>query len=361
MLDLARALARDPQLLILDEITAALPSDLAERVFAVMAAQKERGRSSLFITHRLREVIAHCDNATVLRDGRDVGTLVPKEGGEVKIVEFMLGPEVARAAQAAGTHPRESIRIADDVPTALEVRDLAVDETLSGVSFELRPGEILGVAALEAQGQDALFEVLSGQRRPTGGEVLVKGKPLRARHPYDAIRAGVVLVPADRLQALLPQRSIGENIAAPRFNNPRRWGPVGIPAERRRIASAIDDLSIDTRAQRQVRRLSGGNQQKVTIARWLANGFETLLCFDPTRGIDVGTKRQIYELLRRLAGEGAAVLLFTSELAEIPLVCDRAICLYGGRVTAELDGPTADEATLLKAMHGLEREAVGAA
>ena len=110
-----------------------------------------------------------------------------------------------------------------------------------------------------------------------------------------------------------------------------------------------------------MRRLSGGNQQKVTIARWLANGFETLLCFDPTRGIDVGTKRQIYALLHRLAGEGAAVLLFTSELAEIPLVCDRAICLYGGRVTAEVDGPTADEATLLKAMHGLEREAVGAA
>jgi ribose transport system ATP-binding protein len=210
------------------------------------------------------------------------------------------------------------------------------------------------VAALEAQGQDALFEVLSGQRRPTSGEILTRGKTLRARHPYDAIRAGLVLVPADRVQALLPQRSIAENIAAPRFNNPLRWGPVSIPAERRRIARAIDDLSIDTRAQRQVRRLSGGNQQKVTIARWLANGFETLLCFDPTRGIDVGTKRQIYALLRRLAGDGAAVLLFTSELAEIPLVCDRAICLYGGRVTAELDAAGADEATLLKAMHGLQ-------
>ena len=132
-----------------------------------------------------------------------------------------------------------------------------------------------------------------------------------------------MLVPADRLQALLPQRSIAENIAAPRFNNPRRWGPVAIRAERRRVAGAIEALSIDTRAHRQVRRLSGGNQQKVTIARWLANGFETLLCFDPTRGIDVGTKRQIYALLRSLAGDGAAILLFTSELAEIPLVCDR--------------------------------------
>ena len=110
-----------------------------------------------------------------------------------------------------------------------------------------------------------------------------------------------------------------------------------------------------------MRRLSGGNQQKVTIARWLANGFQTLLCFDPTRGIDVGTKRQIYALLRKLAGEGAAVLLFTSELAEVPLVCDRVICLYGGCVTAELDAAGADEATLLKAMHGLEGESEEAA
>ena len=358
MLDLARALARDPQLLILDEITAALPADLAERVFAVMQRQKESGRSALFITHRLREVIAHCDRATVLRDGGDVGTLVPQEGGEEKIVEFMLGEEVARAAGSAeATAPRERIELAADGPTALAVRGLQVGETLTDVSFALRPGEILGIAALEAQGQDELFAVLSGQQKPTAGEVLVQGEPLRARHPYDSIRAGVVLVPADRLQALLPQRSVAENIAAPRFNNPRRWGPVGIREERRRVQGAIDALSIDTRAQRQVRRLSGGNQQKVTIARWLANGFQTLLCFDPTRGIDVGTKRQIYALLRQLASDGAAVLLFTSELAEIPLVCDRVVCLYGGKVTAELDAAGADEATLLRAMHGLEEAA----
>ena len=355
MLDLARALAHEPQLLILDEITAALPSDLAERVFDVMRRQKKSGRSALFITHRLREVIAHCDRATVLRDGGDVGTLVPQEGGEEQIVEFMLGEEVARAAGSAeATPPRERIELAHEGPTALEVRDLDVGDMLAGVSFALRPGEILGIAALEAQGQDELFAALSGQTRPRGGEILVRGEPLRARHPYDAIRAGVVLVPADRLQALLPQRSIAENIAAPRFNNPFRWGPIGIREERHRVQGAIDALSIDTRAQRQVRRLSGGNQQKVTIARWLANGFQTLLCFDPTRGIDVGTKRQIYALLRQLAADGAAVLLFTSELAEIPLVCDRAVCLYGGKVTAELDAAGADEATLLRAMHGLE-------
>ena len=357
MIDLARALAREPQLLILDEITAALPSDLAERVFDVMRRQKERGRSALFITHRLREVIAHCDRATVLRDGEDVGTLVPQEGGEEKIVEFMLGAEVAQAAgRADATAPRERTVIPADGPSALEVSGLQFGGTLTDISFALRPGEILGIAALEGQGQDELFGILSGQRKPTNGQILVRGRPLRARHPYDAIRSGVVLVPADRLEALLPQRSVAENIAAPRFNNPLRWGPVGIRAERRRVQSAIEALSIDTRAQRQVRRLSGGNQQKVTIARWLANGFQTLLCFDPTRGIDVGTKRQIYTLLRKLAGDGAAILLFTSELAEIPLVCDRVVCLYGGRVTAELDASGADEATLLRAMHGLQGE-----
>ena len=200
MIDLARALARDPQLLILDEITAALPSDLAERVFDVMRRQKERGRSALFITHRLREVIAHCDRATVLRDGEDVGTLVPQEGGEEKIVEFMLGPEVAQAAgRADATAPRERIEVAANAPSALEVSGLQVADTLTDVSFVLRPGEILGIAALEGQGQDELFGVLSGQRRQTNGDVVVRGRPLRARHPYDAIRSGLVLVPADRL------------------------------------------------------------------------------------------------------------------------------------------------------------------
>jgi ribose transport system ATP-binding protein len=179
---------------------------------------------------------------------------------------------------------------------------------------------------------------------------------LKARHPYDAIRAGLVLVPADRLHALLPQRSVRENIAAPRYNRIARWGPINVPDERRRVRKAVEDLQIDIRAQRQVRRLSGGNQQKVTIARWLASGFQTLLCFDPTRGIDVGTKRQVYALLRRLADDGAAILFFSSELAELPLVADRVVTLYGGRITAELPGPAADEASLLRAMHGLVQD-----
>jgi ribose transport system ATP-binding protein len=358
MLDLARALTNDPQLLILDEITAALPSDLAERVFDVMRKQRDEGRSVLFITHRLAEVIATCDRATILRDGRNVDTMVPQEGGEARIVEIMLGPEAARAEAVASQLgeaevPEPAAEVAAEAETVLEVDDIRVG-AVQGISFALRRGEVLGLAALEGQGQDELFEALAGQRRLEGGELRVSGKAFRPRHPYDAVRRNVVLVPPDRLLALLPQRPVRENVAAPLYNSPLRWGPINMREEGRRVQRAVDALDIDMRAAKQVRRLSGGNQQKVTIARWIASGFAALLCNDPTRGIDVGTKRQVYGLLRELAEDGAAILFFSSELAEFPLVCDRVLTVYGGRVTAELVGAAADEATLLQAMHGLE-------
>jgi ribose transport system ATP-binding protein len=357
MIDLARALVRQPKLLLLDEITAALPSDLAERVFSVMREAREAGRSVLFITHRLKEVIATCDRATILRDGGAVATIVPQEGGEAAIVEYMLGPEAARAAAEAAELEGEEAQPARERSggVALEVVSLSAGR-VDDVSLSLRSGEIVGIAALDGQGQDDLFDVLSGETSADAGEIRVGGRVLKARHPYDAIRAGLVLVPADRLHALLPQRSVRENIAAPRYNRISRWGPINMRDEARRVREAIDSLQIDTRAARQVRRLSGGNQQKVTLARWLASGFATMLCFDPTRGIDVGTKRQIYSLLRRLAEDGAAILFFSSELTEFPLVCDRVLTLYGGRITAELPGAAADEASLLHAMHGLVEE-----
>src|SRR4051812_43116875 len=357
MLDLARALSRDPKLLLLDEITAALPSDLAERVFTVMERARARGRSVLFITHRLKEVIASCDRATILRDGGAVAEIDPREGGEAAIVEHMLGPEAARAASVAVERDTAPRAADDERAPALEVRGVTTGQ-LADLSFAVRPGEVLGIAALEGQGQEELFDVLSGETSPGSGQLVVAGKAFKARHPYDAIRAGVVLVPPDRLHALLPQRSVRENIAAPRYNRVARWGSINMRDEGRRVSEAVDALQIDVRAARQVRRLSGGNQQKVTIARWLASGFATMLCFDPTGGIDVGTKGQIYALLRSLADEGAAVLFFSSELAEFPLVCDRVLTLFGGRITAELAGPAADEASLLRAMHGLVEEDV---
>jgi ribose transport system ATP-binding protein len=356
MLDLARALAFDPQLLLLDEITAALPPDLSERVFAITTHWRQRNRSVLFISHRLAEVREHCDMCTVLRDGRDVASFHPGEGGESQIVAAMLG-EASAAVRDVARERRAARERTEDEKPRLVVRDLLIDRQDAGVTFEVQAGEVLGMAALEGQGQDRLFEILSGNVRAAGGEILVDGQPLKARHPYDAIRRGVVLVPSNRLMALLPQRPIRENIAIPLFNRISRWGPINIGRERRQVSEAVTRLSIDTRAAAQARRLSGGNQQKLTIGRWLAAGFRTLLLFDPTRGIDVGTKHQIYDLVRELADGGAAIVLFTSELREIALVCDRVAVLHNGAIVAEMP-PTASETDLLTAAHGLEVTAV---
>ncbi|MDQ3128110.1 MAG: ATP-binding cassette domain-containing protein, partial [Chloroflexota bacterium] len=244
-----------------------------------------------------------------------------------------------------------------DAVARISARNLSSGTKLSDVSFDLYPGEVLGVVALEGQGQDELFDILAGSERPGGGELLVDGTAVSFRHPADAIRAGLVYVPADRAEALLMQRSVRENIALPFTTRFASWGPIPVRSERHKVDAAIATLQIDTRAAAEVRRLSGGNQQKVTIARWVAGGVRTMLCFDPTRGIDIGTKQQIYALLRDLANAGAAVLLYTSELKEIQLACDRAIVIFRGRVVAEIPVAEADEPTLLRAAYDLKPDA----
>ena len=356
IIDLARALAIEPDVLMLDEMTAALPANLTERVLDVVARQRGGDRSVIFISHRLIEIAAVCDRATVLREGETVGVVDVSVGSEGRIVELMLGQaagemqafaeRAAAATRAPGARPR------------LTARDLSARTKLEGVSFDLYPGEVLGVVALEGQGQDELFAILAGSEHPSSGELLVDGSTVSFHHPADAIRAGLVYVPADRAEALLMQRSVRENIALPFTTAMRRWGLINTGSERKKVAGAIDTLQIDTRAQGEVRRLSGGNQQKVTIARWVAGGVRTMLCFDPTRGIDIRTKNQIYLLLRDLAEAGAAVLFYTSELKEVQLVCDRAIVIFGGRVVAEIGVADADEPALLRAAYNLRSDAV---
>jgi ribose transport system ATP-binding protein len=350
VVDLARALAQQPDVLLLDEITAALPADLTERVLDVIGRQRASGRSVIFISHRLLEIAAVCDRATILRDGVTVGTVDMEAGAADRIVTMMLGP--SGSAPPAEGGPRVAADRPDQAPQ-LEARGIAAGSKLKDVSFALRAGEVLGLVALEGQGQDELFGVLAGSRRPDAGEVLVDGRPVHFGHPADAIRAGVVFVPANRAEALLGQRSVRENIALPRSAKVTAWGPIRMRQEKRSVDAAIARLEIDTRAQSQVRRLSGGNQQKVTIARWIAGGVRTLLLFDPTRGIDIRTKREIYQLVRELAAAGAAVLLFTSELGEIEAACDRVVVIFGGRVVDERPAAGADEPTLTRAAYGL--------
>ena len=356
IIDLARALAIEPAVLMLDEMTAALPANLTERVLEVIGRQKGTDRSVIFISHRLIEIAAVCDRATVLREGVTVGVVDVTEGSDERIVGLMLGDIARTPPSSAATPGAARAARAADVTPRISARNLSHGTKLGDVSFELYPGEVLGVVALEGQGQDELFDILSGSERPDGGELLVDGAAASFRHPADAIRAGLVYVPADRAEALLMQRSVRENIALPFTTRFGAWGPIDVRGERRKVDKAIGTLQIDTRAASEVRRLSGGNQQKVTIARWVAGGVRTMLCFDPTRGIDIGTKQQIYQLLRDLAAEGAAVLLYTSELKEIQLACDRAIVIFGGRIVAEIAVADADEATLLRAAYDLRPE-----
>src|SRR5271166_6595258 len=215
--DLARALAADPQILILDEMTAALPADLTETVFQMLARWRKAGRSLVFISHRLADVSAICDSVTVLRDGVTTGVVGPVRGHEDEIVDLMLG-DVSHASEVAAVsspdlHP-------SDQTAVLEARVLQFGAALRNVSLEVRRGEVLGVAALEGQGQQELFDCLAGVRRPESGEIRIEGRPCRFGDPGDAIAQGVVLVPADRAQALLHLRSIRENIALPMVRRP---------------------------------------------------------------------------------------------------------------------------------------------
>jgi ribose transport system ATP-binding protein len=355
IIDLARGLAIEPDVLMLDEMTAALPANLTERVLDVVGRTRGTDRSVIFISHRMIEIAAVCDRATVLREGETVGVVDVEPGSEERIVELMLG-EVAGHLPSV-TDRAEEIR-ATSTPR-LAARSLGLGTKLQDVSFDLFPGEVLGVVALEGQGQDELFNILSGSSRPKRGALEVDGKPVTFHHPADAIRSGLVYVPADRAEALLMQQPVRDNIALPFTTRLAAWGPINLGSEKQLVDSAIDTLQIDTRAQGEVRRLSGGNQQKVTIARWVAGGVRTMLCFDPTRGIDIRTKQQIYVLLRTLAESGAAVLLYTSELKEVQLVCDRAIVIFNGRLVAEIPVAEASEATLLRAAYNLGADGTG--
>ena len=218
LIDLARALASDPLILLLDEITAALPADLAERVFQVVRQWRERGHSVIFISHRMAEVASLCDRATVLRDGIVVGVIDIAPGSGEQIVSLMLGQSMTDAGVKDVAAAGAALASTHETP-ALEVRGLRCGHLLNDVSFSLRPGEVLGVAALEGQGQQELFDCIAGVRSFDSGEIFAGGERLTLRHPADAIAAGLVLVPANRLQALLQQRSIRENVALPAFRD----------------------------------------------------------------------------------------------------------------------------------------------
>ena len=358
ILDLARALANGPDILLLDEMTAALPTNLVDRVLKVVRQQADDGRAIVYISHRFSEIAQICDRASVLRDGSTVGDLAIVQGVEERAVEMMLG---RKAPATANKRQMKTSQFNTTAVPRLSVKNLKTGTRLTDVSFNLRAGQVLGVVALEGQGQDELFDVLAGNQMATSGSLEVAGRQVVFNHPADAISLGITFVPGDRALALLMSRSVHENIAVPQLARLKNWGAISMREETTRVSAAIERLQIDTRAQGEVKRLSGGNQQKVTIARWIAQGVETLLLFDPTRGIDIRTKLQIYALVGELADQGAAILFYTSELAEIKLACDSCIVIFNGRVVDTIPAADANESTLLRAAYGLTEKYVARA
>src|SRR6202795_5174968 len=253
IIDLARALASEPDVLMLDEMTAALPANLTERVLEVVGRLRGGDRSVIFISHRMIEIAAICDRATVLREGATVGVVDVTKGSEERIVELMLG-EIIKDMPAAAEHGTTTAPRAADPKPRISARGLTARSNLNDVTFDLYPGEVLGVVALEGQGQDELFDILAGSARPVAGQILVDRIPTTFGHPGDAIRAGLVYVAADRAEALLMQRSVRENIALPMGARIANWGWINLVREKRTVDKAVETLQIDARAGSEVRR-----------------------------------------------------------------------------------------------------------
>ena len=334
MVSIARALSQDAQLIIMDEPSAVLDNEEVERLFAVIRDLTRHGVAVVYISHRLEEIRQIGDRITVLKDGRTVATGLPaRETPTREVITLMTGRTIEYVFP-----PRAGRPPADGQPL-LEVEGLSLAGRFSDVSFAVRPGEILGLAGLVGSGRSEILETLYGARHPTTGTVRVGGRRLRRGDVAAAVSAGIGLAPEERKsQALVLGDPIYRNITMSSLARFARAGFLSGGAERaaaRRQAEALDLRPVDV--DREVRTLSGGNQQKVVLARWLLRDCRVLLLDEPTRGVDVGARSEIYALVRALADRGVAVVVVSSEIPEVLGLADRVLVVSDGRVVA--DGP----------------------
>jgi ABC-type sugar transport system ATPase subunit len=342
--EVLRALARRARLIVMDEPTSALTTDEAERLFDLVRRLRAQGATIIYVSHFLEEVLRLVDTVTVLRDGRIVRTSPAAEETPERLVQAMLGRSLELAFP-------EKIYPSEDAPVVLSVRGLSRPPEVIDVGFDIRAGEILGLAGLIGSGRSEVARAIFGADRPASGEIRVEGRLVHIRSPRDAVRAGIVMLPEDRKsQGLLMLRSIVDNVTLPRLDAVSRLGVVAARRERRAAVSLME--RVDVRAKgpsAKVVTLSGGNQQKVLFAKWLFTQPRVFLADEPTRGVDVGAKRAIYELIRNLAAEGKAVLLISSEHEEVLGLAHRVLVMRGGRIVAELDSETMSEDAVLRA------------
>jgi ABC-type sugar transport system ATPase subunit len=345
MVEIARALARNVRVLILDEPTSSLTERETEKLFEIIALLKNRGVGIIYISHRLGEVFRIAQRVTVLRDGVMVGGLAVQDATEDLLVRMMVGRDLSRLFTEAR---------ASDAPVRLEVRGLSRRGVLHDVSLSLRGGEIVGLAGLVGAGRTELARCLFGADSISEGEILLDGAKVDIRSPGHAVDLGIALVPEDRkLQALVLGMGVRENLSLPVLD---RLGSPLVPSRRRERALASDyikSLRIRTpHMEQRVSALSGGNQQKVVIARWLATKPKVLILDEPTRGIDVGAKAEVHALIARLAEQGVAILMISSELPEILGMSHRILVMRSGRIVADIPREDATEELIMAAATG---------
>ncbi|MER3355616.1 MAG: sugar ABC transporter ATP-binding protein [Hoeflea sp. D1-CHI-28] len=350
-IEIARALFRKPSILLLDEPTSALSGEDVDWLGRIIAGAKTEGITVLFISHRMPEVRAFCDTMTILRNGMAVQSARVEDVTDAEVVEMIIG----RSVENAFPPPRPATNRDGETPV-LATRDLTAGSKLADLDLSLHQGEILGIAGLQGMGQEALFSALFGEQNLSAGQIELDGAPIHLRSPADALDAavGIGLVPEDRkTQGLFLKLTGRTNATLPVLSRFHRGPLLDGAAEARAAAGAFEAVEVDERAHYlPAGAFSGGNQQKLVIAKWLVAQSRILLLFDPTRGIDVGTKAQLYSLLRAFADAGGSVLFHSTEIPELVHMCDRVGVLYEGRLTDWFEGDALTENAVLEAMLG---------
>ena len=356
MVEIAKALAREPKILILDEATSALTAADVQRVFALLKRLRDEGLAIVYISHRMHEIAELADDCSVFRNGQHVATFEAGTKTDVETVTMMIGREISHAfppktvpATAAATGAGAA---------RLEVRDLCWNERLHHIDLSARAGEVVGLGGLDGQGQREFFFALFGVLRGVSGSVRVDGSIVSASSPRAAksARSSMALVPEDRkTDGLMLPMAVRENLSFAALDALSRAGVIDRARESEAVQRMVRQLSIKAPdLDDAVGTLSGGNQQKVVIAKWLLNAPRIILLNDPTRGIDVGTKQEIYLLLRQLAAAGAAVLLYSTDYAELIGCCDRVAVFFDGRIVRWLQGDQLTEHALVASALNIE-------
>ncbi|HRL12211.1 MAG TPA: sugar ABC transporter ATP-binding protein [Aggregatilineales bacterium] len=340
IVEIARALLGNARIIAMDEPTSSLTPTEFDHLIDVIRDLRAHGVGIIYVSHRLNELFEIADRATVLRDGRFVGTVNMHEIDQPGLVRMMVGRELANIEHTSNATPR----------IVLKVSDLSWGERIKNVSFELRQGEILGISGLVGAGRTEMVRLIAGLYRPTQGSIMLHGKPMVFKNPRQAINAGIGLLPEDRKkQGILPLLPVSVNTSLPVLGRFKRLAFIDNARRHSTVRAVVNQVNLrPPNIARPIRNFSGGNQQKAIVARWLVADSDILIFDEPTRGIDIGAKQEIYTMIEQLAATGKAILMVSSELPEILRLSDRVLVMRGGEVTATL---TREELSEEKIMH----------